>query len=52
MKPTVAEKQRQNKGEKEGKKGRAIKKSNRKGGKGNKKTDTQTKRRINRKKLT
>jgi len=32
MKPTGAEKQRQNKGEKEGEKGRAIKKPNRKRG--------------------
>jgi hypothetical protein len=40
MKPTGAEKQRQNKGEKEGGKARAIKKTE-KGGKDNKKTETQ-----------
>jgi hypothetical protein len=38
MKPTRAKKkQRRNKGEKEGKKGRAIKNQTEKGGKGNKK---------------
>jgi hypothetical protein len=36
MKPTRVEKQRQNKGEKEGGKQRVIKKPNRKRGKGNK----------------
>jgi hypothetical protein len=46
-----AEKQRQNKGEKEGEKGMVIKKPNRKKGKVNKKINTQEKaKKVNKKK--